>query len=174
MESYDIDKLKHISNTEVIRRLLIKYFIDKGFNESFDRQLYPSIVQDLPLAIPALSSKVEVIPHAVDVDNLSNRAVIGWNLFVLGNHRMYLGETVHNDLAGLATQINSGIFTVNESCVAKKQTTPRRVIHFLTRILGNLESGFVDLRPTIGNAPQGNNILAGQQSNFFTRSGYGT
>lgn len=150
MDSTDIDKIKHVTNTEVIRRLLVKYFIDKGFENSFDRQLYPSIIQDLPFVIPVLSNKVEVTPHAEDIDSINGKARIGWNLFVLGNKRMYLGETFHNNLRDLARQIFSGNILPpnNETRSARKQTTPRHVITFITRVLGDHDSGYVDLSPS--------------------------
>jgi hypothetical protein len=179
MESADIDKVKHLSNTEVIRRLLVKYFIDKGFAESFDRQLFPCLIQDLPLIIPVLADKVEIVPYAESVDPNMGRARIGWNMFVLGSHRMYLGETLHNDLNSLARQIQSGMFTLEESLIARKQTTPKRVVSFLTRVLGDHDAGFVDLRPSTSRGQPGEPfgsraVLSGNPGGMFNRSGYGT
>ncbi len=150
IDSYTIDRIKHVSNTEVVRRLLIKYFIDKGFTESFDRQMYPAMIQDLPQVIPALSPKLEIVPHADEIDTSQGRAVLGWNLFVLGNQRMYLGETYHNSLQDLARQIRTGVVRIPESgfSTARRQTTPRRVISFVTRVLGSHEGGYMDLSPS--------------------------
>jgi len=178
MDSFEIDRIRQKANTEVIRRLLIKYFMEsKGFVESFDRQLYPSLIQDLPAVIPVLSSKVEIIPHMENLDNLQGKAVLGWNLFVLGNHRMYLGETYHNDLSSLARQIKSGMIMIPEGVNpnATRQTTPRRVIHFITRVLEDRKSGYVDLSmPSTSHMTRmGSNSAMGMQSQFFTRSGYG-
>lgn len=183
IDSSDIDNIKHISNTEIIRRLLIKYFYDKGFSESFDRQLYPATVQDLTAVIPILSNKIEVIPHAKDIDTTQGKAVLGWNLFVLGSHRMYLGESFHNNLSDLARQIRNGMITIPEGVGsytnAKRQTTPRRVITFITRVLANHESGYVDLSPSNspynqpGESYAAKQTLSGMPQQFFTRSGYG-
>lgn len=150
IDSYSVDKFKHVLNTEVVRRLLIKYFSDKGYGQSFDRQMYPAVIQDLPLVIPVLSNKIEIVPYATEIDTAMGRAILGWNLFVLGNQRMYLGETYHNSLHDLARQIRSGIVrTAEGGCnTARRQTTPRRVIAFITRVLGNHESGYVDLNPS--------------------------
>lgn len=178
MDSYEVDRIRHKANTEVIRRMLIKYFIEcKGFANSFDRQLYPSLIQDLPIMIPILSSKVEIVTHMENLDNMQGKAILGWNMFVLGNQRMYLGETYHNDLPGLARQIKSGSILIPEGVTpnATRQTTPRRIIHFICRALGDRSSGYVDL-----SVPNPTNLVrmgAGQsmsmQSQYFTRSGYG-
>lgn len=176
IDSYDIDKYKHALNVEVVRRLLIKYFMEKGFTDSFDRQMCPSLLQDLPLAISVIANKIEIIPHAVDVDTVTGKAVVGWNLFVLGLHRMYLGETYHMDLQDLARQLRAGY--INDTGNARRQTTPRRVITFITRVLGDHEAGYVDLRPTAGVLKQpGDTYGAGQTmlgmpQQFFTRTSY--
>ncbi len=180
MDSRDIDRIKHTANTEVVRRLLVKYFIDKGFTESFDKQVYPSIIQDLPYVIPILTNKVEITPFAEEVDPGVGKARLGWNLFVLGNQRMYLGETMHNDLRDLARQIHTGLIIPNGgSYSARKQTTPRRIVSFITRVLENHDAGYVDLSPN--NIPPGmpgqvygtKQTLSGMPQQFFTRSGYG-
>lgn len=178
IDSYATDRIKHVANTEVVRRLLIKYFVDKGFSESFDRQMYPSLVQDLPQIIPVLSNKVEIVPHATEVDTSMGRAVLGWNLFVLGNQRMYLGETYHNSLTDLARQIRTGVIRIPESGfhTARRQTTPRRVISFMTRVLGTHEGGYIDLNPTTrpmrqpGESHGPRQTMAGMPQQFFSRS----
>ena len=181
MDSRVIDKLKHISNTEVVRRLLIKYFVDKGFVESFDRQMYPGLIQDLPMVIPTLSNKIEIVPYAEEIDTSLGKAVIGWNMFILGNQRMYLGETHHNNLQDLARQIQAGmIMPQGMTATARRQTTPRRIVSFVTRVLGDHQAGYVDLAP--GTRPIGEpgqqmgakNSMNGMPQQFFTRSGYGT
>ena len=158
MNSRTVDKIRHALNTDVVRRMLIRYFVDKGFTETFDRVMYPGLVQDLVIACPILTSKVEVIPHCIEIDTVGQRAVLGWNMFVLGTQRMYLGETHHRDLADLARQIQSGMIAPTQGGmmmpiegiphgVARRQVTPRHVIIFLTRVLGRHESGYVDLTP---------------------------
>lgn len=182
MDSSTVDKLKHVANTEVIRRLLVKYFMDKGFNESFDRQLYPSVIQDLPFVVPVLSNKIEVVPHAEEVDTATGKAKLGWNMFVLGNQRMYLGETYHNNLKDLARQIHGGMILPPRDTApsARKQTTPRRIVTFITRVMGDHGAGYVDLSPSTtapghaGDAFASRQALMGMPQQFFSRSGYGT
>lgn len=177
IDSHAIDKFKHVLNTEVVRRLLIKYMVDKGFQESFDRQMYPALMQDLPMAVPALSNKIEIVPHAEEIDTSMGRAILGWNLFVLGNQRMYLGETYHNSLHDLARQIRSGLVRVPETGfhTARRQTTPRRVIAFITRVLSNHDGGYVDLSPSTRpvrapGEPFAGKMMTGMPQQFFTRS----
>jgi hypothetical protein len=184
LDSETVDQIKHITNNEVIRRLLIRYFIDKGFDKSFDRQMYPSIMQDLPLVIPSLSGKVEVVPHAKEIDSANSKGVLSWNCFVLGSHRMYLGDTYHNDLRDLARQIRMGTIKppdgIGVAAIARRQSTPRRIICFITRVLGDNESGYVDLNPTTAPARAPGEQFAARQTmmgmpqQFFSRSGYGT
>jgi len=178
IDSYTIDRIKHISNTEVVRRLLIKYFVDKGFNSSFDRQMYPALIQDLPNCIPVLSSKIEIIPYAEEIDISLGRVILGWNMFVLGNKRMYLGETYHNNLHDLARQIRSGPIQMPEQGMAnaRRQTTPRRIVTFLSRVLGDNAAGYVDLSPTtrpvrpIGEPYAARQSMMGMSQQFFARN----
>jgi len=177
MDSIVVDKIKHVSNTEAVRRLLIRYFIDKGYTESFDRHIYPGLIQDLTMAIPILANKIEVEPHAEELDTSMGKAVLGWNLFVLGNHRMYLGDTYHNDLKGLARQIKEGIILPESIASARRQTTPRRIVTFITRVLSDHEAGYIDLVPAMSGATPGDqykkNSMMGMPQQYFTRSGYG-
>ena len=180
MDSYDIDRIRQTVNVEVVRRLMIKYFMDKGFVESFDRQLYPSLIQDLPAIIPAIAMKIEIMPHVEELDISQGKAIIGWNLFVLGTHRMYLGETYHNNLKDLARQIKAGQILVPEGVVATatRQTTPRRIIHFIMRVLEHKKAGHIDLSPTTGitsppGEPYGNKNSMNMSNQYFSKSGYG-
>ena len=155
--------------------------MEKGFTESFDRHLYPAIIQDLTMVIPQLTTKVEIVPFAEEVDTYQGKAVLGWNLFVLGNQRMYLGQTFHNDLRGLASQLQTGFIMIPEGIItnARRQTTPRRIITFITRVLESHDAGYVDLHTpinpkTIGEPYATKNSMMGMPQQYFTRSGYGT
>jgi len=181
IDSFDIDRIKHFANTNVINSLLVKYFKDKGFTESFDNQLYPAVLQDLSITIPSLYNKIEVVPSASDVDLSTDRAVLSWNLFALGNHRMYLGDTYHNGLHDLARQIRGGMVTIPEGNhgSARRQTTPRRVVSFIGRVLGDHDDGYVDLsvdslkNVNVNDPFYGKQNILGLPQQFYTRSGYG-
>lgn len=180
MESSDLERIRHSTNTDVIRKLLIKYFIDKGYDDTFNKQVYPQILQDITGVIPILSSKIEIVPHCIEIDTALGRAVLGWNLFVLGDQRMYLGETYHNNLHDLARQIKQGMLntSVETQGQSTRTTTPRKIITFICRVLGSNRAGYIDLSPTGVVKQPGDAYVAKQTLNavpgqFFGRSGYG-
>lgn len=147
------NKLELLFNKELIRRLLIKYFNEKGVKDNFDIKIYPLIIQDLTESVPELFGKVEIIPHAINLDPQTGSAKIGWNLFVLGNQRMYLGETEHSNMANLASQISSGsINDDEEEWIHRNGRSPRDIIKFISRILGNSTNGIIshsDVAPSM-------------------------
>ena len=147
MDHRFIDKFRHALNTDVSRRLLIKYFVSKGF-ENFDRLLYPPFIQDMPETIPEFMDKLEVIPHCMNIDPMADSALLGWNLFVMGTHRQYLGETYHIGLNQLAMQLQQGQ-VLAENQLATRQTTPKRIVHFITTALARHRGGYVNLAPKI-------------------------
>lgn len=182
METRDIDLIKHFTNSEVVRRKLIRYFISKGFVDSFDRLVYPPLLQDLPFDPDVcLINKVEVVPYAEEIDTSLGRAVLGWNLFVLGNKRMFLGETFHNNLNDLARQIKSGIITksANGMAGARRQTTVFKIIKFITDVLAAHESGYVVLDPPSrmpkqpGEPYAARQTMMGMPNQFFSRTAFG-
>jgi hypothetical protein len=182
MDTYDIDKIKHITNVETVRRKLIRYFINKGFVDSFDRLVYPPMLQDLPLDPEVcLFNKVEVVPYAAEIDTSLGRAILGWNLFVLGSNRMFLGETFHNNLNDLARQIKSGVITrsANGRAGARRQTTVYKIIMFITKVLTEHEAGYVVLDPPSripkqpGEPYAARQTLMGMPNQFFSRTAFG-
>lgn len=172
MDYQFIDRVKHALNSDIARRLMIKYFMDKGFN-NFDKLLYPPMVQDISHMIPELSDKIEVIPHAININPFDDKAQLGWNLFALGIQRQYLGETYHTGLKSLAMQLQTGM-VLSEDMVATRQATPRRIINFVTRILDTHTNGYIDLtprtRPAFSSTGFGSQAM--NVSQFFNRSGY--
>jgi hypothetical protein len=143
------DKLRSALNNDVAERLLVRYFMTKGFDKTkLDQQIYPAIMQDMQFAITEMSDKIEVVPYVRNVDPLGDTARLGWNLFVLGNQRCYLGETFHTGLKRLTLQLQHGQI-ISEDRLATHQTTPRRVINFVARILRQHEDGYLNLTPRI-------------------------
>lgn len=132
-----------------MRKTLIAYFVDKGV-ESFAIPMSPPLLFDLPLKVPILLGKLEIVPYMLSLDPVLGKATLGWNLFVLGNRRMFLGETHHSDLQGLARQLSSstGVLQFSEvSRNATREATPKQVIKFILRVLSNSKDGYVDLEP---------------------------
>lgn len=144
----DFEAIKHAANIEVVRKLLVQFFMNEGF-ESFDRLVFPPILAKLPIMVEQLSNKVEVVPYTMSLDPITGKAILGWNLFVLGTHMMFIGKTYHNDLQELAAQIRNGDMPFNNDNIsASNQTTPKRIIIFITKVLGSHEDGYIDLRQT--------------------------
>ncbi len=142
----DFEAIKHATNIEAVRRLLIRFFMSEGY-ESFDRLVFPPILAKLPVMIEQLDNKVEVIPYVMSLNPMTGRAILGWNMFVLGTHSMFLGKTYHSDLRELAAQIRNGDMPFSsENISASNQTTARRIIIFITKVLSEHEDGYVDLR----------------------------
>ena len=163
------DKIHAVLATELVRRLLVRYFHAKGFSESLDKAIYPPQLQDLIIQIPQLLNKVEVVPHVEDIDPQTGVAKLGWNLFVLGNRRMFLGESVHTSLA----EVRMGIDCPASDMRRSLHVTPRKVIHFISTILGNNLDGDISQTPTNIVVRQ-NAFLPlgmGDQSGFFRMSG---
>lgn len=171
-------RIRHAANNEVVRRMLISYFITRGFTESFDRAINPATIQDLPYVNPGLDTKIEIEPHALDIDPTTGRAVMGWNLFVLGNQRMFLGETHHHNLVELARQIKQGQIQQSAITGMRRCTTPRRIITFVERVLNRNDAGYVDVTPRdrpMATRPRAFRAVGGPSgSEFYSRSGYGT
>jgi hypothetical protein len=180
MNDLDRDKLKFTLNIDVARRMLIKYFIDKDkkFAESFDLPVNPIELQDMNMTGTGLDTKIEIIPHVINIDPATSRARIGWNLFVLGHQRMYIGETLHGNLMSLAAQIRAGTITDGTVVGTRRCTTPKRIVAFVERVLLQSEDGYVDL--TINQQFKSPKLMkpTGMSSNmsgsFYTRSSYGS
>ena len=144
------ERIRRILNEELIKRMLTKYFVEKGIaKENFNSNIYPPIIQDLTARIPQLVDKVEIEASVRDFNPQSGRARLDWNIFVLGNQRMHIGESTHANLSELK-QVTIG--QMNKKS-AVKNTSPKRIIEFITRILGQSEDGFIDPkqgRPSVG------------------------
>lgn len=172
-------RISHAANTEAVRRMLIKYFCDRGFNESFDKSVNPVLIQDLPFANAGLDTKIEIQPHAIEIDPTTSKATLGWNMFVLGNQRIYLGETYHQNLLDLARQIRTGQIQPEAIIGTRRCTTPRRIISFVERVLNNSDSGYVDVSQNQQMAlrPRAYRPLTNagsQESQFYGRPGWAT
>lgn len=133
-----VDRINNILNETQIRRSLVKYFMDRGFVENFDMPVFPPSLQDLTATIPEIANRVEIVPHAIELDPQTGYGRIGWNMFVDGNQRLFLGETEYANMHDFAKQLEEGKgFNIipSTSMESYHETTPRRITSFLTRIL---------------------------------------
>lgn len=147
-------KINKAVNKEITRRSMINYFATKGY-EDFSSLISPPGVYDMMDKVPELYSKLEIVPFVESHDPRTNVTKIGWNLFVLGINRMYLGETTHTSLGDLKSAMNGA--SINEALTRTEQT-PETIINFILRILEQTEHGF-DLLPD-GVISQSNNPIA--------------
>ncbi len=79
---------------EWLRRLMIRYFMMQNITD-FDEKVYPPDLMDLPMQVPELIDKIEIVPYSINADPNWGLVKTGWNLFILGNQRMDLGYTYH-------------------------------------------------------------------------------
>ena len=103
----------------------------KGFEYNFDDPIYPPDVLDLEAAIPDILNKIEVSMFVEEADPTMGFVKVGWNLFVLGTQRMFLGYTFHTDL----NQIKPGAGRSN--LPTELIATPRGVVKFIVDTLTN-------------------------------------
>lgn len=165
------DSLELAFNQVLVRRLLIEYFSNKGFAENFDDRVYPPYMQDLVESIPQLSGKVEVVPYAKDIDPVSGYTRLGWNLFVLGNQRMYLGETEHSNLQHIAQKLDKNDYIVEpeaEPIVTRQNRSARDIVNWITRTLGKSKNGVININNTDAKEPQLRSMGQTQSGDFFS------
>jgi hypothetical protein len=139
MDNSLVQKIQTILNEELIRRLLRKYFTTKGLGENMDRSLYPPILQDLTRLVPQLNGKVEVVPTVAEIDPNGGDVKVEWNLFVLGTHRMSLGESTHRNLA----ELNQAAFQPKTDTVSSKKASPKQIVEFIGRVMGSSKAGII-------------------------------
>lgn len=135
------NRIASLMHAELANRLLIQYMISKGV-EDFTKPLNPIVIADLSKAIPELARKLEIIPYVYNLDPLTGASQLGWNLFVLGCNRMYLGKTKHSKLSELVSQ---GASIDPGESVVELATSARDVIKFVCNTLKKSEDGKVDI-----------------------------
>jgi len=126
-------------NKELLRRILIKYFFERGYKESMSGKIYPPSIQDIPTSVPQLAGKIDIQPHIEDVNPMTGLITLGWNLFILGNKRMYLGETSHTSLRDIKNVIQGPCKSNGVRSVEYK--SPKRVISFIVDSLAENKAG---------------------------------
>lgn len=137
------NRIKRALQKAYLKKMLEDYFLNKGY-DSLDKPLYPAVCLDMPIRIKQLFNRVEIIPFVVESDPMTGVVRLGWNLFVMGINRIYLGSTSHTSMADLRNSIQ-GASSRNMPC--EKVTTPQRVADFVIKILDNSKAGFVELPP---------------------------
>ena len=155
---------------ELVRRLLVRYFVGKGVGDFGDR-VVPVQVGDLG-GVPGLVGKVEVVPYVVDVFPESGGVRLGWNLFVLGCHRLFLGESFHASLVDVDQVVRGPLCGGGGGGGGVGGVTVGEVVDFVVGVLGGDREGVVGGVGGVGGVgPVGLGGGLGDQSGYFRRGG---
>lgn len=138
------NKIKRQLQRELTRRQLIEYFVGKGYENSFDRPMFPAVCWDMPVKVKNLYNKVEIVPY-VDETNLSTGVVrLGWNLYVMGTNRLSLGQTNHTNVADIQRSV---LGEQRTDMPVEFATTPHEVIDFILKVLDQNHTGYIEMPP---------------------------
>lgn len=140
-------RLEHRIGREVATKTLKEYMEQRGY-DNMNLLVYPPAVHDIAMQ-PDTFKKVELIPFPEETDPTSNSVTVGWNLFVLGTNRLYLGSTTHNSLSDLQ---GGGI---TEGAEVNLEKTAGEVIDFIVRTLDTHRDGFRRYSMDAGSAQPG-------------------
>lgn len=164
-----VEKVYFSLNREYMRRLLTKYFWQKGFKENMDRKIYPPLLQDMAIAIPQFIGKIEIEPQVNDINPTTGTVTIGWNMFVLGNKRMFLGESTHTDLQEIRMPLAGA--GNRQGLQSLTFATPKRVMNFIITLLGEHKQGDLSqpIKPQMGLSPMMPMGGVGDTSGYYKR-----
>jgi hypothetical protein len=140
--------LRKVLIKEYIRRNIIKYFSDKGY-DNFLVCAYPPLLVDIVDRLPFLNGLVEVTNNVDDIDIADGSIKIDWNMFVLGVRRIHLGTTIHASL----NEIDRGSAYVD---TFSGPVTIEKLVNTMVEFLGEskmadmvYEKSKLNCRPTI-------------------------
>jgi len=133
-----VDRLKRRLSKVFGHKKLVEYFNRKGFTD-FDEYVYPPMLQDLPMIIQEFRNKVEITPFSQRVDPTTGVVMIGWNMFVLGINRSFLGYSYHQSAQDLKRAFGARPELPHEP---KKRV--RDVIDFIVETLDKNRDGLLD------------------------------
>jgi hypothetical protein len=136
------NRLKRALQEELVKRLLVKYFKDKGVEETL---IYPPVIFDLPYRVPELMNSVEVVPFVETIDPTTNVVTIGWNLFVLGTNRVSLGHSTHTNLMEFKRSLLAS--GDGKGMPSSRKKTARDLIEFIMETVGRNENALLELPP---------------------------
>jgi hypothetical protein len=149
-----LNRVKQSLNTELVKRMLNKYFAEKGF-DNFQRRVYAPMLQDLPYRIPELLNKIEIVPFVKEINPATGQTVMGWNLYVLGTNRMYLGDTSHNNMS----EFQRAIAGPTPNSVANDSKNPKEIVDFVLKVLAASKSGQIRPQPQMPLQPSPRAII---------------
>lgn len=134
-------RIKRKLQKELMKRKLIEYFVVKGY-DNFEGPLYPPSIYDLPVKIPELFNRIEIIPSVDSIDTNMGTVTLAWKMFVLGTSLIDLGKSTH---AGESDVLRAVMGEPNVELPAERVTSPKAVVNFILKVLGNSKTGFIEL-----------------------------
>ena len=137
------NQIKRNLQKELMRRSLNQFFMEHGY-ENFDLPLYPPICSTIGQKIPHLGGRIEIVPFSEEVDVQTGVHTIGWNLFILGTNRLYLGNTCHTNVSDIERSIR-GEVDAEKLPMSTMKSTPNKLINFILKVLDNCKTGYVNL-----------------------------
>lgn len=138
----DRDSLRRAANCYKVQKHLVHYFLHKVGKEKMGQVVDPSTLMDLTISIPALHTKIEIVPSVKDMRLQEDFITLEWNLFVLGNKRMYLGCTSHQDIMNTVNAARRGD-ELSRLHGIEYGVKPKQIIAFIIRVLGQHTDGYV-------------------------------
>lgn len=166
MNSKLLKEIQQAVAKEVAKKALQVYFEGKGFKTP-DSLVIPSQISDISLGVPEFGNRLEVVGYNEQYDPFTGVAKVGWNLYVNGSNRMYLGETVHNSVSDL---IGSNI--PQHADLARPEHTVGEICSFIMKVFRASEDGFERLPPNtrvVSPNPMGLRTMTGADGSM-TRS----
>ena len=151
-----VNRLKRKLSRLFGRKKLVEYFTHKGIK--LDEYIYPPMLQDLPVLIPEFRNKIEITPFSEKIDPTSGVVAVGWNLFVLGVNRSFLGYSYHEN----AQDLKRSFGTSGNNLPHDPKKKAGDVVDFITDILASNKDGVLD--PVMANYQTIRNNVDGYSS----------
>lgn len=142
-----INNIRSILDIMSIKKQLTEYLTSKGIDPG--TTVYPPLLQDIQ-SIGDVSNRIELIPFMEEIDPASGYIRVGWNLFVLGTNKKFLGYTNHKSLNDL-NQLEPTEQSKQESLC---YTVGKDIIDFIIGTLQKYDDDYTSLGPTNSDAPQ--------------------
>jgi len=142
-----LNNIRNILSIVAIKKQLAEYLENKQIMS--ETLVYPPLIQDLQ-TIPEISNRVELIPFMEELDPTSGFIKVGWNLFVLGTNRKFLGYTVHQSLEDLKQPEPTKESRENSLCY----TTGGEVLDFIIETIQKYNEDHISVGPMKFESPQ--------------------
>lgn len=142
-----LNNIRNILGISSIRKQLSEYLTSKDINPN--TLVYPPLIQDIG-SVPEISDRIELVPFMEELDPMSGFIKVGWNLFVLGTNRKFLGYTVHESLEDLKRSEPSKQSREHSLCYA----SGNEVLNFIIKTLQKYNKNHISLGPIKTEAPQ--------------------